>query len=84
MKWTVIYRPDTADDLAAIWLNATNRQDVADAANRIDRQLSTSPLTAGESREGQSRILVDGSLTVFFDVVEQDRLVTVWAVVRRD
>jgi hypothetical protein len=84
MKWTVIYRPDTADDLATIWLNATDRQDVADAANRIDQQLSMSPLTAGESREGQSRILVDGSLTVFFDVVEQDRLVTVWAVVRRD
>jgi hypothetical protein len=52
MKWTVIYRPDAADDLVTIWLNAADRQAIADAANGIDQQLGTVPLTAGESREG--------------------------------
>jgi hypothetical protein len=84
MKWTVIYRPDAADDLATIWLNATNRQEIADAANSIDHQLGTCPLTAGESREGNSRVLCEGPLAAFFDVAEQDRTATVWAVVYRE
>jgi hypothetical protein len=84
MKWTVIYRPDAADDLVTIWLNATNRQSIADAANGIDTELGTDPLTAGESRKGSSRILCEGPLSVFFDVDEQDRRVTVWAVVHRE
>ncbi len=81
MKWTVIYRPDAADDLATIWLNASDRQAIADAANSIDKQLGTGPLTAGESRDGTSRILCEGPLVVFFDVDEKDRTATVWAVV---
>jgi hypothetical protein len=80
MKWTVIYRPDAADELAAVWLRAANRQAVADAANAIDQQLGTEPDTAGESREGNSRILCEGELTVLFDVNEQDRTETVWGV----
>lgn len=80
----MIYRPDAADDLATIWLNATDRQRIADAANEIDRQLGTSPLTAGESRKGNSRVLCEGPLAVFFDVDEQDRKATVWFVTRRE
>lgn len=84
MNWTVIYRPDAADDLATIWLNATDRQAIADAANSIDRQLGMAPLTAGESREGNNRILCEGPLAVFYDVDVQDRIATVWAVVIHD
>jgi plasmid stabilization system protein ParE len=84
MNWTVIYRPDAADDLTTIWLDATDRQAIAAAANSIDRQLGIAPFAAGESREGNSRILFEGPLTVFFDVDEQSRIVTVWAVVQRD
>jgi hypothetical protein len=50
MKWTVIYQPNAADELAAIWLAATNRQAIAGVANLIDRQLGHDPLNAGESR----------------------------------
>ena len=80
MKWTVIYRPDAADELATIWLRAADRQAVADAANAIDQQLGTAPETTGESRENNSRILCEGELTVLFDVNEQERTVTVWGV----
>jgi hypothetical protein len=81
MKWTVIYRPDAADDLATIWLDAQDRQATADAANSIDKQLGAAPLTVGESRQNNNRILCEGPLAVFFDVEPQDRTVTLWAVV---
>ena len=80
MKWTVIYRPDAADELATIWVNARDRQAVANAANQIDKRLARDPLSAGESREGNSRIICEGPLAVLFDVVEDDRTVTVWGV----
>ena len=80
MKWTVVYRPDAADQLAEIWIKATDRQAVADAANLIDGQLGTDPLSAGESRDENSRVILQDSLVVFFDVSEQDRSVSVWAV----
>jgi hypothetical protein len=84
MKWTVIYRPDAANELARIWLDAIDRQAIANAANSIDRQLAMAPLVVGESREGNSRILFESPLTVFYDVDEQDRQVTVWAVLYRE
>jgi hypothetical protein len=80
MKWTVIYRPDAADELAAIWINAADRQAIADAANSIDRQLGGNPLSAGESRDGDSRVLWESPLVVFFDVNQQDCSVIVWGI----
>ena len=81
MKWTVIYRPDAADDLVDIWVDAPDRQAIADAANHIDTLLGIDPLSAGESREVNSRVVCDGPLTVFFDVNVDDRMVIVWHVV---
>ena len=81
MKWTVIYQPNAADELAAIWLAAANRQTVTDAANLIDRQLGQDPLNAGESRGGISRVVCEAPLAIFFDVNEQDRTVSVWGLV---
>jgi hypothetical protein len=77
-------RPDAADELAAIWIKATNRQAVADAADAIDKQLGIDPLAAGESRLDNSRVLVEDPLAVYFDVDEEDRTVIVWAVVYRE
>ena len=82
MKWTVIYRPDAADDLATIWLNSSNLQAVT-AANSVDIQLDTDPLSAGESREGNSRVLYEDPLVLYFDVDEQDCTATIWGVVHR-
>ena len=81
MKWTVSYQPYAADELAAVWLDAADRQAVTDAANLIERELGNDPLNAGESRGGNSRVLCEAPLAVFFDVSEQDRAVTVWGVV---
>ncbi|MBC7855311.1 MAG: hypothetical protein IAF94_17930, partial [Pirellulaceae bacterium] len=43
MKYTVIWEPDAANELARLWLDSTDRQTVADAANEIDRLLSENP-----------------------------------------
>ena len=37
MKWAVTYQPSAADELAAIWLAAADRQAITDAANLVDR-----------------------------------------------
>ena len=83
MKWTVIYRPDAADELATIWIDSSDRQAVADAANAIDKQLAADPSSAGKSRDRNSRILCEGPLAVFFDINESDRIVSVWGVSHR-
>ena len=80
MKWTVTYRPSADDQLAELWLNATDRQAVARSSNAIARQLAADPLIAGESREGNLRILIEPPLAVIYDVSESDRLVAVWSV----
>jgi hypothetical protein len=60
-------------------LDASERQSIADAADEIDRILASNPLDAGESREGNSRIMVLQPLTVLFDVDPDDRTVEVFS-----
>jgi hypothetical protein len=80
MKWTVIYRPSAKSQLASLWMQAVDREAVARAANSADREFATAPLTAGESREGNQRILIEPPLAFLFDVNDQDRTVLVWSV----
>jgi hypothetical protein len=80
MKWTVIYRPPAQDELAGIWLNAPDQQAVADAADEIDRLLARDPIKVGESRGGNSRIVIERPLTVLYDVYPEDAQVEVFAV----
>jgi hypothetical protein len=82
MKWTVVYRPSAQDDLASLWLDASDRTAVAAAADEIDRQLARDPLTAGESRDGWTRILCELPLAVLFEVLPDDHIATVLAVFR--
>jgi hypothetical protein len=57
---------------------------VANAANRIDDHLKHDPYADSESRETDtSRVLFEAPLGVAYDVSNDDRLVTVWAVWRR-
>jgi len=48
---------------------------------QLDEELGRNPLSASESREGNTRVLCEAPLAVFFDVNEQDCSVTVWSVV---
>jgi hypothetical protein len=80
MKWTVIYRLPAQDELANAWINAPDAQAVADAADKIDRLLASNPLEVGESRGGNTRVIIEPPLTVLYDVYPDDSLVEVFAV----
>jgi hypothetical protein len=82
MKFTVVWRPEAERALAALWIDASDRQAVADAADAIDTALHTRPLDVGESRVVNIRILTVLPLSVYYDVHEDDRLVAVWEVWR--
>jgi hypothetical protein len=53
------------DDLATVWLNAPDRQDVSAASDALDHLLRTDPLKAGEARDGNTRILIVDPLAVY-------------------
>jgi hypothetical protein len=80
MKWTVTWLPTAIAALADLWTNAPDRAAIARAANRMDTTLKVAPLTAGEARADNSRILIEYPLAVKYDVSPADCLVTVWAV----
>jgi hypothetical protein len=77
MNFTVTYKPSAEQDLADLWLNALDRQAVTDAANHIDSRLKRDPANQGESRGGQSRIVIEPPLAAIFEVNEADRIVEV-------
>jgi hypothetical protein len=59
MKHTVVWLKAAQDLLATLWVNASNRQDITDAANVIDAQLRSDPYAYSESRSTENdRILL--------------------------
>ena len=82
MKWTVGWSPFALNQLAELWLAASDREAITQAVDEIDRQLRLDPLTQGESRTAGRRILFLPPLVVIFEVVEPDRKVSVLAVRR--
>ena len=82
MTFTVVWSPEAEQALAELWIGASDRQAVTDAADAIDVLLRIGPLDVGESRVVNLRILTVFPLSVYYDVREADRLVAVWAVWR--
>jgi len=82
MKYMVIWLPSAEQRLAQLWTTGPDRAAITAAANAIDRTLAADPDTQGEARAGQTRILIEEPLAVYFKVNEQDRRVTVWDVWR--
>jgi hypothetical protein len=81
MNFQVFWVSDAEDELAAIWIDADDRNAITTAAHRIDSVLRVNPENAGESRDEGQRILIERPLGVTFDVSAQDRTVfvlTVW------
>jgi hypothetical protein len=65
MVYTVTYTQHALDELADAWNNAPDRQAVADAARRIDRQLRVDPDLKGQPDEDH-RVYVDLPLSVAY------------------
>ena len=77
MTYTVLWAPAAERKLAELWMDASRRRELSDAANAIDLRLGAAPLDEGESREKGRRILLVPPLAVTFEVFPGDCLVRV-------
>jgi hypothetical protein len=80
--YTVVWIPRAEDQLAQIWLDATNRRAVNDAVIAIDALLSRDAPQRGDAEHEGFRRLRVPPLTVLFDAREADRVAEVVAVKR--
>jgi hypothetical protein len=82
MRYTVTWSDPATQELGAIWATAPDRKSVTEAAERIDRTLSSDPDLLGVEFYGD-RLLVDLPLAVVFTVRADDRIVKVLQVWHR-
>jgi len=68
MKYTVCWKPLAEDQLAEIWLEASDRTVVTNASDEIERLLAIDPERLGQSRGGQKRVLVLPPIAVSYEV----------------
>jgi hypothetical protein len=54
-----------------VWLAASDRNEVTAAAYRVEALLRRDPLSAGESRGGNYRVVFEGPIGVFYQVRPQ-------------
>ena len=79
--YTVIWQKVAENELAELWLAASDRRAVTRAASTIDAALSVRPLRLGESRASSvQRIVYQAPLGIEFEVVEDDKRVIVQGV----
>ena len=86
MAFTVTWDPAAEQALTSLWLGSRSRMSISEASHRIDELLRSSPLTAGESRTNNGRVLFVEPLGVEFLVFEQDcrvLVVSVWQTQRQ-
>jgi plasmid stabilization system protein ParE len=80
VKWTVVWLPEAQDDLARLWLAATDQKAITQAADWIDKALRQKADKIGiQSLDG--RFLEKSPLSVAYDIRPDDCLVRVLQVV---
>jgi hypothetical protein len=79
MTFYVSYSPSAQDELAQIWLDASDKDAVTTASYQIDQSLRSQPLSVGEELGSYRRLQV-APLEVVFTVSPDDCLVQVWRV----
>lgn len=80
MRYTVIWLSSLEDELARLYLLARadgNAARMTAATARIDTALASNPSEAGESRDGNVRILFEAPLSIDFQVLASERMVIV-------
>jgi hypothetical protein len=77
MSWTVVWLPGAERELAELWLEASDRNAVTEAAHWIDQRLKSEPENEGESRPDGRRILFAAPLGVIFRAISRDQRVVV-------
>jgi len=82
MKWTLVWQPSADNELIDLWVAAPDQADVTRAANLIEWRLRRDPYSFSESRDDNSRIMIEPPLALVYDVSDDDCMVTVLAVWR--
>ena len=77
MNFAVVWMPDAQNELATIWLAATDRNAVTRASHTIDLLLGTAPHTVGTVLFDTLREYMEPPLGVEFEVIDADRRVFV-------
>ena len=77
MRYTVIWRSKAEARLAQLWLQASDRNDVARAADRIDQRLHVDPEQQAEVSSGDLHSVVVHPLGFLYRVLPDDRIVEV-------
>ena len=77
MRYTVVWTQSARDELAELWLKASQRNSVSSAADAIDERLSEdAPAQGTEISEGL-RAILSPPIRVLFAVSKQDLVVEV-------
>jgi hypothetical protein len=82
VNFNVVWVPSTAQELADVWLKASDRNAVTQAAFRLDQRLEQDPENEGESRPGNRRVAFEPPLGITFKVDRASRTVRVLRVWR--
>lgn len=77
MSYTVTWHAKAENELAAIWMAASDRNAVTQASAELDQQLEDDAGNVGESRAGKRRITFVKPLAIIFEVDEDKRTVVV-------
>jgi hypothetical protein len=80
MRYTVHWTRIAQNQLAELWLDASDRAATARAADALDASLRVDAHQLGEARYGTMRIVFAPPLSCYIDVHEDDRKVYVLAV----
>jgi hypothetical protein len=81
MRYTVTWLPDAEEELADLWLRASDRSAVTRAAHGLERRLRIDPLDTGEARADDVRIAFMPPLGILFRVLLDDcrvEVIHVW------
>ena len=76
-RYTVVWHRDAREDLARLWIDATDRNALTAAAHQIDIALREDADRKGTELSEGLRQLIAGPIRVLFVVREADRLVDV-------
>ena len=73
MNFTVEWLDEALQQLAAIWVDADDPAAVTAASHRLEQSIRADPLGAGESRDGDDRVVFDPPLALLYRVYPQQR-----------
>jgi hypothetical protein len=76
-RYTVVWPESLEDELAEVWLESTDRNEVTSAVASIDKQLAVDATEQGDELSEGLRALLVPPLKVLFTVRESDRIVEV-------